>query len=239
MMPLVEFRDIYKIYELGDTEVRAADGISFSIYKGEFVAIVGQSGSGKSTCMNIIGCLDTPTKGSYLLNGTDVSDMDEDQLADIRNKTLGFIFQQYNLLPKLSVIENVKVPLLCRGMSEHEQNERALKALERVGLFDKCKNKPSQLSGGQQQRVSIARALVGEPSVILADEPTGALDSKTGREVIDFLKELNEAGNTIILVTHDNGIAAQAKRVLRVSDGRLVYEGEPMGDEIIRKSVGE
>ena len=239
MIPLVEFREIYKIYELGDTEVRAADGISFSIYKGEFVAIVGQSGSGKSTCMNIIGCLDTPTKGSYILDGTDVSDMDDDMLADIRNKTLGFIFQQYNLLPKLNVLENVKVPLLCRGMSESEQNQRAKKALERVGLLDKCKNKPSQLSGGQQQRVSIARALVGEPSVILADEPTGALDSKTGREVIEFLKELNEAGNTIILVTHDNSIASQAKRVLRVSDGKLVYDGEPMGDEIIRKSVGE
>jgi len=239
MTPLVEFKEIYKIYQVGDTEVRAADGVSFSVFKGEYVAIIGQSGSGKSTCMNIIGCLDTPTSGSYLLNGEDVSGMDDDELATIRNKTLGFIFQQYNLLPKLNVIENVKVPLLCRNMSEHEQNERARKALERVGLLDKCKNKPSQLSGGQQQRVSIARALVGEPSVILADEPTGALDSKTGKEVIEFLKELNEAGNTIILVTHDNGIAAQAKRVLRMSDGKLVYDGEPMGDEIIRKSVGE
>ena len=239
MTPLVEFKDIHKIYHVGDTEVRAADGVSFSIYRGEYVAIVGQSGSGKSTCMNIIGCLDTPTSGSYFLNGEDVSHMDDDELADIRNVTLGFIFQQYNLLPKLNVIENVKVPLLCRKMSEQEQNERARKALERVGLLDKCKNKPSQLSGGQQQRVSIARALAGEPSVILADEPTGALDSKTGTEVIAFLKELNASGNTIILVTHDNIIASQAKRVLRMSDGKLVYDGDPMGDEIIRKSVGE
>ena len=147
MTPLVEFKEIYKIYQVGDTEVRAADGVSFSVFKGEYVAIIGQSGSGKSTCMNIIGCLDTPTSGSYLLNGEDVSGMDDDELATIRNKTLGFIFQQYNLLPKLNVIENVKVPLLCRNMSEHEQNERARKALERVGLLDKCKNKPSQLSG--------------------------------------------------------------------------------------------
>lgn len=239
MTPLVEFKDIYKIYHVGDTEVRAADGVSFSISKGEYVAIVGQSGSGKSTCMNILGCLDTPTKGAYLLNGTDVSSMNDDELAEIRNKTLGFIFQQYNLLPKLNVIENVKVPLLCRNMRESEQNERARRALERVGLLDKCKNKPSQLSGGQQQRVSIARALATDPSVILADEPTGALDSKTGKEVIAFLKELNDAGNTIILVTHDNSIAAQAKRVLRMSDGKLIYDGDPMGDELIRKSVGE
>jgi len=239
VIPLVEFKDVHKTYYVGDTVVRAADGVSFSIYKGEYVAIIGQSGSGKSTCMNIIGCLDTPTSGTYLLDGTDVSSMDDDELARIRNITLGFIFQQYNLLPKLNVLENVKVPLICRRMSEQEQNERAKKALERVGLLDKCKNKPSQLSGGQQQRVSIARALAGEPSIILADEPTGALDSKTGKEVIDFLRVLNDLGNTIILVTHDNGIAAQAKRVLRMSDGKLVYDGEPMGDEIIRKSMGE
>ena len=239
MTALVEFKDIYKIYHVGDTEVRAADGVSFTIFKGEFVAIVGQSGSGKSTCMNIIGCLDTPTTGEYFLNGKLVSSMNDDELAEIRNKMLGFIFQQYNLLPKLNVLENVKVPLLCRNMRETEQNHRAKKALERVGLLDKCKNKPSQLSGGQQQRVSIARALAGDPSVILADEPTGALDSKTGKDVIEFLKELNEAGNTIILVTHDNSIAAQAKRVLRMSDGKLIYDGEPMGDELIRKSVGE
>ena len=239
MAELIRFENIYKIYQMGDTEVRAVDGVSFSVEKGEFLAIIGQSGSGKSTCMNIIGCLDVPTSGSYFLNGRDVSNLNDDELAEIRNEMLGFIFQQYNLLPKLNVIENVKVPLLCRNMSEKEQNERAMAALERVGLLEKCKNKPSQLSGGQQQRVSIARALAGDPSVILADEPTGALDSKTGKEVIEFLKELNEAGNTIILVTHDNGIAAQAQRVIRMSDGKIVYDGEPMGDEIIRKSVGD
>jgi len=236
---LITLKDIYKIYVNGDTTTYASDNVNIHIDKGEFVAIVGQSGSGKSTIMNIIGCLDVPTSGTYLLDGTDVSSMDDDELARIRNITLGFIFQQYNLLPKLNVLENVKVPLICRRMSEQEQNERAKKALERVGLLDKCKNKPSQLSGGQQQRVSIARALAGEPSIILADEPTGALDSKTGKEVIDFLRVLNDLGNTIILVTHDNGIAAQAKRVLRMSDGKLVYDGEPMGDEIIRKSMGE
>ena len=236
MTPLVELKDIYKIYHIGDETVNALDGISFTVYKGEYVAIIGQSGSGKSTCMNIIGCLDVPTKGEYILQGTNVSHMKDDELAEIRNKLLGFIFQQYNLLPKLNVIENVKVPLLCRNMPEKEQNERAIAALERVGLADKKKNKPSQLSGGQQQRVSIARALVGEPSVILADEPTGALDSKTSKEVIEFLKKLNEAGNTIIMVTHDNSIAAEAKRVIRITDGRIVYDGEPMGDEIIRNT---
>ncbi len=236
MTPLVRFKDVYKIYEMGEETVYALNGVSFDIYKGEYVAIIGQSGSGKSTCMNIIGCLDVQSKGDYILNGISVGDMDDDSLAEIRNEMLGFIFQQYNLLPKLNVIENVKVPLLCRGMSEREQNERALEALERVGLASKCKNKPSQLSGGQQQRVSIARALVGEPSVILADEPTGALDSKTGRDVIDFLRKLNDDGNTIIMVTHDNGIASEAKRVIRLADGEIVYDGDPMGDEIIRRT---
>lgn len=173
MEPLIEFRDIYKIYEMGDTEVRAVDGVSFRVYPGEFLAIIGQSGSGKSTCMNIIGCLDVPTRGTYLLNGQDVSNMSDDEQAEIRNEMLGFIFQQYNLLPKLSVLENVKLPLLYRGLSEHEQNTRAIEALKIVGLESKRSNLPSQLSGGQQQRVSIARALAGDPSVILADEPTG------------------------------------------------------------------
>lgn len=234
MQALVEFRDVYKIYQVGDQEIHALDGVSFSVYQGEFLAIIGTSGSGKSTCMNIIGCLDTPTSGSYHLNGRDVGGMNQDELAEIRNEMLGFIFQQYNLLPKLSVLDNVKLPLLYRGMSESAQKEAGLKALERVGLRDKCKNLPSQLSGGQQQRVSIARALAGNPSVILADEPTGALDSKTSREVIDFLKELNALGNTIILITHDNGIAAEAGRILRIQDGRITYNGDPDGDEVIR-----
>lgn len=235
--PLVEFKDIYKIYKMGDSEVRAIDGVSFSVYEGEFLAIIGQSGSGKSTCMNIIGCLDVPTSGTYLLNGTDVSKLTDNQLAEIRNKTLGFIFQQYNLLPKLNVIENVKLPLMYKGLKEGDQAKQAMKALERVGLSDKYHHKPSQLSGGQQQRVSIARALAGSPSVILADEPTGALDSKTSREVMEFLTELNRQGNTIILITHDNSIAATAKRVIRVHDGKIIYDGPASGDEIIQSTV--
>lgn len=235
--PLVEFQNIYKIYQMGEQEVRALDGISFSVYKGEFLAIIGQSGSGKSTCMNIIGCLDVPTSGTYLLDGTDISQLNDNQLAEIRNEMLGFIFQQYNLLPKLNVLDNVKLPLMYKGLKESEQTKRAMDALERVGLTDKCHNKPSQLSGGQQQRVSIARALAGSPSFILADEPTGALDSKTSREVIDFLKELNKQGNTIILITHDNSIAATAKRVIRIHDGKIIYDGDAMHDEIIQSTV--
>ena len=231
--PLVEFKDIYKIYKMGDEEVHALDGISFKIYQGEFVAIVGQSGSGKSTCMNIIGCLDVPTSGEYKLNGKDISKYKSNELAEVRNKMLGFIFQQYNLLPKLNVMNNVALPLLYAGKSKSEQKERALEALDRVGLKDKAKNKPSQLSGGQQQRVSIARALAGNPSVILADEPTGALDSKTGREVMEFLKQLHKEGNTIILITHDNSIAAQTERILRITDGKIVYDGPVSGDSIV------
>jgi ABC-type antimicrobial peptide transport system, ATPase component len=218
---------------MGDNEVRAADGINIHIEKGEFVAIVGQSGSGKSTCMNIIGCLDVPTSGSYLLNGVDVSTMDDDELAEIRNKMLGFIFQQYNLIPKLNVLENVELPLLYSGMDKFEQHEAAMKSLERVGLADKAKNLPSQLSGGQQQRVSIARALAGNPSVILADEPTGALDSRTGREVMNFLKKLNDDGNTIVLITHDNSIAVSAKRIIRLHDGQVIYDGPSDAPEAV------
>lgn len=225
MTPLIEFKDVYKIYPMGDTEVHAIDGISMTVQKGEFLAIVGQSGSGKSTCMNIIGCLDVPTSGQYFLDGKDVSHMTDDEQAEIRNKKLGFIFQQYNLIPKLTVQQNVELPLLYAGLSEKEQSARAMESLERVGLGDKAKNYPNQLSGGQQQRVSIARALAGNPSIILADEPTGALDSKTGKEVLQFLKKLHREGNTIVLITHDNTIAAQAERVIRVHDGRLVYDG--------------
>lgn len=235
--PLVEFKSIYKIYKMGDTEVRALDGVSFSVFEGEFVAIIGQSGSGKSTCMNIIGCLDIPTEGTYLLNGEDVSKLTDDEQSEIRNKTLGFIFQQYNLLPKLNILENVKLPLMYKGLKESEQTERAMEALKRVGIADKYHHKPSQLSGGQQQRASIARALAGSPSVILADEPTGALDSKTSAEVIDFLINLNKLGNTIILITHDNFIAARAKRVIRIHDGKIIYDGIPAEDSIIRSTV--
>lgn len=233
MPHLVELKDIYKIYHVGDSDVYALGGISLTIDKGEFVAIVGSSGSGKSTCMNIIGCLDVPTRGTYKLNGKNISNYTDDELADVRNKMLGFIFQQYNLIPKLTVIENVQLPLLYGGYSEKEQRKRAIAALEKVGLASKAKNLPAQLSGGQQQRVSIARALAGDPSVILADEPTGALDSKTGRDVMKFLQQLNREGNTIILITHDNSIAARASRIVRVTDGHIVYDGPVEGDKIV------
>ena len=230
MMPLIEFKNLFKIYLMGDTEVRAVDDISMQIMRGEFVAIVGQSGSGKSTCMNIIGCLDIPTSGTYLLDGQDVSDMDDDELAEVRNKMIGFIFQQYNLLPKLSVLGNVELSMVYAGVSKGERKERAMQALIRVGLEDKVNNLPSQLSGGQQQRVSIARALAGNPSVILADEPTGALDSKTGKEVLALLHKLHSEGNTVVLITHDNSIAAQAQRIVRLADGKITYDGS--SDEV-------
>ncbi len=222
---LIRFDHVSKIYIMGDDEVRAADDVSFVINEGEFVAIVGQSGSGKSTCMNIIGALDVPTSGKYFLGGIDVSTMNGNRLAEIRNKMLGFIFQQYNLIPKLTVQENVELPLLYAGLSKKDRARHALEALERVGLSDKAKNRPSQLSGRQQQRVSIARALAGNPSVILADEPTGALDSRTGKEVLDFLQKLHGEGNTIVLITHDNSIAKKAQRIIRIHDGKVVYDG--------------
>ena len=224
--PLIELNDIYKVYQMGDEEVRANDGISLTICKGEFVAIVGKSGSGKSTLMNIIGALDVPTEGTYFLGGQDVSDMKDDELAEIRNKMIGFIFQQYNLLPKLNLLENVELPLLYAGVGTAERRERALASLEKVGLKEKYQNRPNQLSGGQQQRVSIARALAGDPSLILADEPTGALDSKTSREVLDFLKQLNQEGNTIVMITHDSSIALEAKRVVRIQDGKINFDGD-------------
>ncbi len=223
--PLIKLIDIYKIYEMGNTEVRANDGINLTIFSGEFVAIVGKSGSGKSTIMNIIGALDVPTKGQYILNGEDVSTLRGDELAEIRNKTIGFIFQQYNLLARQTLLENVELPLLYAGVSRKQRKELALGALERVGIRDKWKNYPNQLSGGQQQRGSIARALVGNPSLILADEPTGALDSKTSREVLDFLKQLNQEGNTIVLITHDQSIALEANRVVTLKDGKIDFDG--------------
>lgn len=223
--PLIEFKDVSKVYNMGDTVVRAADHISFKINKGEFIAIVGQSGSGKSTCMNIIGCLDVPSEGEYFLGGKNVGQMNKNELAEIRNEMLGFIFQQYNLLPKLNLVENVEVPLMYAGVPKAKRREIAKEVLDRVGLISKAKHLPNQLSGGQQQRVSIARALVGKPSVILADEPTGALDSKTGREVLSILQELHKNGNTVVLITHDNSIAATAQRIIRLEDGQVVYDG--------------
>jgi len=233
MSALIEFQDVSKVYEMGDSVVRAADHISMRIQKGEFVAIVGQSGSGKSTCMNIIGCLDVPSSGTYLLDGQDVGKMNKNQLAEIRNKMLGFIFQQYNLLTKLTLLENVEVPMMYAGVSRSDRRERAKVALEMVGLGSKLNQKPAQLSGGQQQRVSVARALVGEPAVILADEPTGALDSHTGREVLALLQQLHAAGNTVVLITHDNSIAIQAQRIIRLEDGRVIYDGDAHAPEAV------
>ena len=221
---MIEFQDIHKIYHMGDSEVRAADGVSFKINEGEFVAFVGQSGSGKTTCMNILGALDVPTSGKYLLEGRDVGTLSDSELAEIRNKKIGFVFQQYNLISKLSVFQNVELPLIYSSMGAEDRKKRVTAALERVGLSGKLKNMPFQLSGGQQQRVSIARALVTQPCVILADEPTGALDSKTGKDVLRFLQELNEEGNTIILITHDEAIAASAKRMIRIADGKIVSD---------------
>lgn len=223
---LIELKDIYKIYQMGDSEIAANDGVNLTIYKGEMVAIVGKSGSGKSTIMNIIGALDTPTSGQYILDGQDVSKLKKDELAEIRNSMIGFIFQQYNLLPKQNILDNVGLPLMYAKVSDSDRKKRCMEVLTKVGLESKYKHLPTQLSGGQQQRVSIARALVCKPSLILADEPTGALDSKTGRDVLDLLIQLNKEGNTIILITHDNSIASEAKRVVRIADGKVVFDGD-------------
>ena len=233
MAALITFQDVCRYYPMGDSTVTAADHISFEIETGEFTAIVGSSGSGKSTCMNIIGCLDVPSEGTYLLNGQDVGRMNKNRLAEIRNELLGFIFQQYNLLPRLNLLENVEVPLMYAGVPRGERRDRALAALEQVGLGDKWRHRPMELSGGQQQRVSIARALVGRPSVILADEPTGALDSRTGREVLAMLQDLHRAGHTVVLITHDNSIAVQAQRIIRLEDGRVVYDGPADAPEAV------
>ena len=225
MEKLIQMTDIRKEYKMGDEIVYANDGVTLDIDKGEFVAIVGKSGSGKSTLMNIIGALDVPTSGKYLLGGKDVGKLSDNQLADIRNKMIGFVFQQYNLLPRMNLLENVELPLLYAHVSNHEREKRAMEALEKVGLAEKAKQMPNQLSGGQQQRVSIARALAANPALILADEPTGALDSKTSRQVLDFFKKIHEEGNTVIMITHDNSIALEAKRVIRIADGKINFDG--------------
>lgn len=231
---MIELRSVYKIYFPGsENEVRALDGINLRIDEGEFVAIVGKSGSGKSTCMNIIGCLDVPTSGEYFIDGTPVSNLSEDDLARLRNKTLGFIFQQYNLISKLSVEENVELPMLYGGIPAEERKVRIAQALERVGLSERIHHYPNQLSGGQQQRVSIARALAARPHIMLADEPTGALDSKTSMEILHLLQELNKEGNTIVLITHDNYIASFARRIIRIQDGKIISDqkNEPKQEE--------
>ncbi|MCI2057288.1 MAG: ABC transporter ATP-binding protein [Oscillibacter sp.] len=220
---LIELKDVYKIYSEGlESEVRALDGVSLTIDRGEFVAVVGQSGSGKSTMMNVLGCLDIPTHGTYLLDGVDVKELTDRELSHIRNKQIGFIFQQYNLVQSLNVLENVELPLIYQGIGADERRELALDALDRVGLLGREKHKPSEMSGGQQQRVAIARAISTRPPIIMADEPTGALDSHTGHDVLHFLQDLNKGGSTVILITHDNGIAATARRCVRIADGKIV-----------------
>ena len=222
-LPLIVLRDVSKVYAAGQT-VHALRGVDVEIAAGEFVAIMGASGSGKSTLMNILGCLDTPTSGSYLLDGVPVQDRDADALAALRNRRMGFVFQQFNLMPRTSALENVELPLLYAGVRQPERSRRALAALQRVGLGDRSSHSPAQLSGGQQQRVAIARALVNEPALILADEPTGALDSETSAEVMQLLDALNRQGITVILVTHEADMAAWARRRLLFKDGRLVAD---------------
>ena len=223
-MSLIEIRDMYKIYNPGENEVRAIDGVNLTIEHGEFVAIIGQSGSGKSTLMNMLGLLDIPTSGKYLLNGQDVDGLQDDELSEIRNKEIGFIFQGFNLITSLTAVENVELPLVYRGMKKEERNKLAVEALNRVGLSHRLDHLPKQMSGGQQQRVAIARAVAARPPIILADEPTGNLDSHSGVEVMKILHELHEEGRTVILITHDNDIANEAQRVIRIQDGQIVSD---------------
>ena len=223
-MSLIDVRDIVKIYTTGDIELRALDGVSFSVEAGEFVSIMGHSGSGKSTMMNVLGCLDVPTSGAYFLDGKEVSALSKDELAGIRNKKIGFVFQGFNLLSRSTALENVELPLIYAGVPAKTRRERAQTALERVGLGDRMKHRPSQMSGGQQQRVAVARALVGSAPIILADEPTGNLDTKTSGEIMDLFVELNGEGHTLLVVTHEPDIAKYSRRTLLFKDGRLLED---------------
>jgi len=218
---LIDIADVRKVYEMGDTEVRALDGVSLRIDPGEYVAVMGPSGSGKSTLMNIVGCLDTPSSGSYKLRGTEIRERDDDELARIRNQEIGFVFQTFNLLPRADALHNVELPLIYAGKPAAERRERAKQVLTMVGLGDRMHHRPNELSGGQRQRVAIARALVNGPSLVLADEPTGNLDSKTGLEILALLDEIHQQGNTVILVTHEEDVAARARRVVRLRDGKI------------------
>ncbi len=226
--PIIELRDVKKIYQMGTQEVRALDGVSITVNPGEYVAIMGPSGSGKSTMMNIIGCLDIPTEGSYVLNSNLVSEMDDDELAAVRNREIGFIFQTFNLLPRVNCLQNVELPLIYSGIRRAKRREMAEEALHNVGLGDRMDHKPTELSGGQRQRVAIARALVNKPAILLADEPTGNLDSKTGQEIMMLFEELNQKGNTLLVVTHEEDVAKHARRIIRLRDG-LIESDEHVG----------
>lgn len=221
MGALIHIENMKKIYNPGENEVRALDGIDLDIEKGDLVAIVGHSGSGKSTLMNMLGCLDTPTSGKYVLDGQDVASMTDNQLADVRNKEIGFIFQGFNLISNLDAVGNVELPLVYRGVSKNERKQLAMEVLKSVGLEDRMKHKPNEMSGGQQQRVAVARAVAAKPPIILADEPTGNLDTKSTQEIMEILKELHRSGRTVIIITHDEEIASQAHRVIRILDGRI------------------
>jgi putative ABC transport system ATP-binding protein len=225
--PVIELRDVKKIYEMGSQQVRALDGVSVSIFPGEYVAIMGPSGSGKSTMMNIIGCLDIPSEGSYTLNSNQVSEMDDDELAAVRNREIGFIFQTFNLLPRVNCLQNVELPLIYSGIPRAKRRELSEEALRNVGLGDRMDHKPTELSGGQRQRVAVARALVNKPAILLADEPTGNLDSKTGDEIMILFEELNQKGNTLLVVTHEEDVAQHARRIIRLRDG-LIESDEPV-----------
>lgn len=221
MDTLIHVEDMYKIYNPGENEVRALDGVSLRVEEGEFVAIIGHSGSGKSTLMNMLGCLDVPTKGKYILNGKDISRLSDNELSDVRNNYIGFIFQGFNLIQNLTAIENVELPLIYRKVEKKTRRKLAIEALKKVGLEQRMKHKPAEMSGGQQQRVAIARAIAATPPLILADEPTGNLDSKSTKDIMQILEELNDQGNTVVLITHDDGIAENAKRVVRIMDGKI------------------
>ena len=221
---IIRLEDIHRIYRVGNQEVRALDGVSLSVFKNEYVAIMGPSGSGKSTLMNILGCLDSPSSGHYILNGVDVSEMEDGELADVRNREIGFVFQSFNLLPRYNALENVALPMVYAGVPAKERMERAAAALESVALSERMDHKPNELSGGQKQRVALARALINNPSILLADEPTGALDSATGHEVMELFHSLNEDGHTIVFVTHDQHLASECSRIIPIMDGRVDHD---------------
>ena len=228
----IRLEHINKIYHPGENEIRALSDVSLTIHKGEFVAIVGQSGSGKSTLMNLLGCLDTPTDGAYILEGSDVSTLSDQQLSAIRNRQIGFIFQGFNLIPSLTALENVELPLIYRGVGREERRRAARESLERVGLSNRMRHRPAEMSGGQQQRVAIARAIAAHPPILLADEPTGNLDSTSGADVMDILRSLNRDGHTVILITHDSGIAAAIDRVVHIQDGQIISDGTRVPDSV-------